>query len=133
MRGQEAEILIEPRLRNAAKVFALIRELETTAAQFRSEFETTLAVLKDQVDLMMLVASDAARDEVKGLRKLSRMKEWGLRLRAGDPQAARSMLQHQRALKAVTKMRAAGFPNLQASRAAKAAKAAERHARTGPQ
>jgi len=85
--GSAAEILTKPRFRNGAKVFALIRELETTAAQFRSEFETTLAVLKDQVDLMMFVANGAAQDEVNGLRKLSRMREWGLRLRAGDPQA----------------------------------------------
>jgi hypothetical protein len=132
--GQEAEIRVDPRLRNGAKVFALIRELETTAAQFRSEFETTLAVLKDQVDLMMFVASGAAPNEIlRDLRKQSRVRELGLRLRAGDPQAARSMLQHQRALKAVKKMSAAGFPNLQAARAAKAAKAADRRARTGPQ
>ena len=131
-----AEIRIDPRFRNGAEVFALICELETTAAQFRSEFETTLAVLKDQVGLMMLeaksLANSGARAEIKGLRKLSRMKEWGLRLRAGDPQAALSMLQHRRALKSVEKMCAAGYPNLQAARAAKAAKAAERRARLSP-
>jgi hypothetical protein len=130
--GQEAEIRIDPRLRNGAKVFALIRELETRAAQFRGDFETTLAVLKDQVDLMMFVASGAAPGEIiRDLRKQSRVRELGLRLRTGDPQAARSMVQRQRALKAVTKMRAAGFPNLQAARAAKAAKAAEGRARHG--
>jgi hypothetical protein len=113
---------IEPRLRNGAKVLNLIRGLETT-----------FAVLKDQVDLMMLeaeyIANGVARGEVSNLRKQWRPRELGLRLRAGDSQAARSMLQRQRALKAVQKMRAAGFPNLKAARAAKAAKAAGRRAK----
>jgi hypothetical protein len=118
------------------RLLRIARELLDSIQYLETCFETELAVLKDRAYLFIreaeCVANGAARDEVKGLRKLSRMRELGLRLRAGDPRAARSMLQRQRALKSVEKMRAAGFPNLQAARAAKAAKAAGRRAREGP-